>query len=94
MDQVQAQDHMAWETQGPVADRTHERLATSDRGVVLLREVMKREIANVRQGLDPLGLVRDSTQDKMIDTKLEDALHGPETQHHLRIPSQKVRASV
>lgn len=94
MDQVQAQDHMAWETQGPVADRTHERLATSDRGVVMLREVMKREIAKVQQGLDPLGLVRDPTQDKMIDTNLEKALRGPETQHQLRIPTEKVRASV
>ncbi len=94
MDQVQAQDHMAWETQGPVADRTRERLATSDRGVVMLREVMKREIAKVQQGLDPLGIVRDPSQDKMIDTNLEKALHGPETQHQLRMPAQKIRASV
>jgi len=37
MDAVQAQDHMAWETQGPIADRTTERLTTSDRGIILLR---------------------------------------------------------
>jgi 5,5'-dehydrodivanillate O-demethylase len=92
MDQVQAQDHMAWETQGPVADRTHERLATSDRGVVMLRELMKREIAKVQQGLDPLGLVRDPDDDKMIDTNLEEALHGPETQHQLRIPPRQAQA--
>ena len=94
MDQVQAQDHMAWETQGAIADRTRERLATSDRGVVMLREIMKREIAKVRQGLDPLGLVREPIQAKMIDTNLEAALHGPETQHQLRTPPQKVRASI
>ncbi|MBI2991525.1 MAG: Rieske 2Fe-2S domain-containing protein [Deltaproteobacteria bacterium] len=94
MDEVQAQDHMAWETQGPVADRTHERLATSDRGVVMLREIMKREIAKVQQGVDPLGIVRDAAQDKVIDTKLEESLHGPETQHHLRIPSGETRAGV
>jgi len=94
MDEVQAQDHMAWETQGPLADRTHERLATSDRGVVMLREIMKREIAKVQQGLDPLGIVRDAAQDKMIDTKLEESLHGPETQHQLRIPSREARAGV
>jgi len=94
MDEVQAQDHMAWETQGPLADRTRERLATSDRGVVMLREIMKREIAKVRQGLDPLGIVRDPAQDKMIDTKLEESLHGPETQHHLRVPPREARAGV
>ena len=43
MDAVQAQDHMAWETQGPIADRTPRRLTSSDRGVILLREVMFRE---------------------------------------------------
>jgi 5,5'-dehydrodivanillate O-demethylase len=91
MDQVQAQDHMAWETQGPVADRTHERLATSDRGVVMLREIMKREIAKVQQGSDPLGLVRNASQD-MIDTNLDEALHGPETQHQLRIPPRQAQA--
>jgi 5,5'-dehydrodivanillate O-demethylase len=83
---------MAWETQGPVADRTHERLATSDRGVVMLREVMMREIAKVQQGADPLGLVRDASQDKMIDTNLQEALHGPETQHQLRIPPREAQA--
>jgi 5,5'-dehydrodivanillate O-demethylase len=88
MDQVQAQDHMAWETQGPLADRTHERLATSDRGVVMLRDLMKTEIAKVQQGLEPLGIVREAAPDQMIDTKLEEALRGPETQHELRIPTR------
>src|SRR5207244_1878216 len=54
-DWVQAQDYMAWETQGRIADRTVERLATSDRGVLMLREMMREEIEKVRQGLDPLG---------------------------------------
>ncbi|HEY3305731.1 MAG TPA: Rieske 2Fe-2S domain-containing protein, partial [Candidatus Binatia bacterium] len=47
---VQCQDHMAWETQGPISDRTHERLATADRGIVMLREMMKREIEKVEKG--------------------------------------------
>src|SRR5439155_198808 len=59
MDAVQAQDHMAWETQGPIADRTRERLTSSDRGIVMLREVMMREIDRVQQGHDPMGVVRD-----------------------------------
>jgi len=72
-DQVSAQDAAAWETQGIVADREHERLATSDRGVVLLRRVMLEQIERVQQGLDPLGLERDPDH-SMIDTKLEETL--------------------
>jgi 5,5'-dehydrodivanillate O-demethylase len=70
MDEVQAQDHMAWETQGPIADRTCERLSTSDRGVVMLREMLKREIQRVQQGLDPKGTIRHPEQDVMIETHL------------------------
>lgn len=70
---VAAQDAAAWETQGPLADREHERLATSDRGVVLLRQVMKENIERVRQGLDPLGLERDPDH-AIIDTKLDETL--------------------
>lgn len=74
MDAVQAQDHMAWETQGPVADRSRERLTTSDRGIVMLREVMFREIKKVRQGLDPMGVIRDPAQNPMVDTHLMESI--------------------
>ncbi|OGQ79384.1 MAG: hypothetical protein A3F90_01560, partial [Deltaproteobacteria bacterium RIFCSPLOWO2_12_FULL_60_19] len=74
LNEVQAQDHMAWETQGPIADRTRERLATSDRGVVMLREMMKREIARVQQGLDPKGVIRDPADNGMIDTHLMESI--------------------
>lgn len=73
-DLVLAQDHMVWETPGPIADRTRERLASSDRGVVILREIMMREIRKVQQGLDPIGVIRDPAQDVMIDTKLAESL--------------------
>jgi 5,5'-dehydrodivanillate O-demethylase len=72
-DKTLAQDHMAWETQGPLADREHERLATSDRGIVLLREVMKREIEKVRAGQDPMAVVRDPDH-ATIDTNLSESL--------------------
>ena len=74
MDAVQAQDHMAWETQGPIADRTRERLTSSDRGIVLLREVMMREMKRVQQGLDPMGVIRDPSQNPMIDTHLMESI--------------------
>lgn len=85
---------MSWETQGPLADRTKERLATSDRGVVMLREMMKREIEKVRSALDPIGVIRDPSQNTIIDTKLMESLHGPEYQHRLRVPPKtELRAS-
>jgi 5,5'-dehydrodivanillate O-demethylase len=74
MDSVQPQDHMAWESQGPVSDRSVERLATADRGIVLLREMLKREIAKVQQGLDPMCVVRDPDH-AMIDTNHSAQMH-------------------
>jgi 5,5'-dehydrodivanillate O-demethylase len=73
MDRVDAQDYMAWETQGAIPDRSVERLATTDRGVVLLREVFKENIERVRRGEDPLGVLRDPNP-AMIDTNLTGSL--------------------
>ncbi len=72
---VRNQDHMAWETQGPIADRTVEHLSYSDRGVHMLRKLMKDEIARVQQGLDPMGLIRDPNHN-MIDTNLYGEAQG------------------
>ena len=74
LQQVIPQDHMAWETQGPIADRTVENLAYSDRGVVLLRRLMRENIEKVQQGLDPMGVVRDPDY-PMIDTNVTEGVH-------------------
>ncbi len=74
MDGVQPQDYMAWETQGPIADRTRERLATTDRGIILLRQIMFRELEKMRAGQDPLGVVRDPANNPLIDTHLLDSI--------------------
>jgi 5,5'-dehydrodivanillate O-demethylase len=65
---------MAWETQGPVADRTNERLTSSDRGIIMLREVMFREMKKVRQGEEPMGVVRDPAKNPLIDTHLMESI--------------------
>jgi 5,5'-dehydrodivanillate O-demethylase len=69
MRSVLAQDHMAWETQGPIADRTKERLSYSDRGVSMLRKLLRDNIERVEQGLDPMGVIRDPDL-AMVDTGL------------------------
>ena len=73
LDDVDAQDFMAWETQGPILDRTRERLAVSDHGVVLYREMLKREINKVKQGLEPMNVFRDPDH-PIIDTKMDESL--------------------
>jgi 5,5'-dehydrodivanillate O-demethylase len=70
---VQAQDHMAWETQGPIADRSAERLATSDRGIVMLRQMLRREIEKVQAGQDPMNTRRQPGHE-VIDTRLEQSM--------------------
>jgi 5,5'-dehydrodivanillate O-demethylase len=70
MDRLRFQDIMALETQGPVADRTAERLATSDRGIGVLRSMLLREIDRVQQGLDPVGVLRDPNH-APIDTHFQ-----------------------
>jgi len=67
-----AQDTMTWETAGIIADRTEERLATSDRGIVMFREILKREINKVQLGIEPIGVFRNGHP--IIDTSLDEIL--------------------
>jgi len=64
LDFVDGGDVMTWLTQGPIADRTRETLVDTDRGVALLRRVLFEQIDRVRNGDDPLGVIRspDSAQ--------------------------------
>jgi 5,5'-dehydrodivanillate O-demethylase len=69
---VNGQDMMVWVTQGDVSDRTTERLGTSDRGVILLRELLEEQIRRVDTGQDPLGVLRDPARNEpMIELNRE-----------------------
>jgi 5,5'-dehydrodivanillate O-demethylase len=70
MDQLLYQDNTVLETQGPIVARDKERLATSDKGVALLRTVLKREIERVQQGQDPIGVIRDPAHE-VVDTNIQ-----------------------
>lgn len=61
---VQGQDMMAWITQGAISDRSTERLATSDKGVILYRSVLLAQMEKVARGEDPLGVLRDPTKNQ------------------------------
>jgi 5,5'-dehydrodivanillate O-demethylase oxygenase subunit len=53
------QDYRAIVSQGRPVDRTIEKLGTTDRGVVMLRRMVKDGIAAVAAGRDPAGVVRE-----------------------------------
>ena len=60
------QDRVAQESQGAIADRTQEHLASSDQGIIMLRRMVRESIDAVRQGRDPFGVIRDSAANKPI----------------------------
>ncbi len=72
LDLLDAQDVMAWSTQGPVAKRHLERLGWTDRGVILLRKILNRELEKIANGEDPMGVIRDPANAR-IDIPVE---HG------------------
>jgi 5,5'-dehydrodivanillate O-demethylase oxygenase subunit len=95
MDSVLAQDHAMWETQGPIADRTLEHLSFSDRGVALLRKVMKEQIECVQRGEDPMGVYR-GPQDLIVDTNYAESVKAEGSAvpalvtsdiHRIRVPA-------
>jgi 5,5'-dehydrodivanillate O-demethylase len=57
-DYIEGQDMMAWVTQGRIADRTNEHLATSDAGVIALRKMFRASLDAVAAGEDPVAVVR------------------------------------
>jgi 5,5'-dehydrodivanillate O-demethylase oxygenase subunit len=61
-----SQDHMAWETQGAIADRSREHLGEADRGIIMFRKLLRDQIEAVQNGADPIGTNRDPAKDQVI----------------------------
>jgi 5,5'-dehydrodivanillate O-demethylase len=60
------QDRAAQESQGLITDRTKEFLATSDRGIIMLRKLLIDSVDAVEHGKDPFGLLRDPAQNNIV----------------------------
>jgi 5,5'-dehydrodivanillate O-demethylase oxygenase subunit len=71
---IPAQDALAWESQGALTDRTREHIGLSDRGLVMLRKLIREQIETVKRGDDPIGVIRDPAKNVMIDL---DVVHEP-----------------
>jgi len=62
------QDYMAWVTQGPLAERHKEKLAESDKGIILYRRLLREQMDRVAQGLEPtINFFRDPEQNVRIE---------------------------
>jgi len=61
-----------WYTQGPIADRSEEKLGTSDIGIILYRKLIEENIQAVERGDDPMGVIRDPAQNEFIHVPTED----------------------
>lgn len=71
-DYVLGQDLVCWVAQGEIVDRSKERLAESDRGLVMFRDMLKEQIKIVQQGGDPMNTFRDPAHNQRIDVTMED----------------------
>lgn len=72
-EQINAQDMMVFINQGDITDHTLENLGESDKGVVLFRRTILKEIERVERGEDPTGTVRDVEENTpWIDLPIED----------------------
>ena len=49
---------MAWVSQGPIVDRTKERLGASDKGVIMFRDLLSQQIVLVEDGGEPMNVFR------------------------------------
>ena len=59
LDNFASHDAMAWETQGPITDRSRENLGVTDQGIALYRRLLREQIDRVEAGEEPLGVIRN-----------------------------------
>lgn len=71
-DYIDGQDMMAWVTQGEIADRTIERLGTTDKGIIMYRQMIMNAIKDVEEGRDPKCVIRDPAKNVCIELPQEE----------------------
>ena len=53
------QDFAVWEAQGPIANRSVEKLGESDRGLIMMRRMFEEQMRIVEDGGDPINVFRE-----------------------------------
>ena len=77
LDYALGQDIAIFQGQGPIADRSRERLGTNDVIVVALRNLLRKQIGEVAAGRDPVNVFRD------VETAESPDLRIPGAETHL-----------
>lgn len=71
-DYVLGQDMRLWELQGDITDRFDEKLAESDKGVIMLRKQLQEQVSIVEDGGEPINVFRDPSKNERIDLPFYD----------------------
>jgi 5,5'-dehydrodivanillate O-demethylase len=66
LDNNSGQDHMAWQSQGPVMQRWLEKLGQSDVGLIMFRRLLNEQIDIVEDGGDPMNVFRNEAENQDI----------------------------
>lgn len=65
-DYIPAQDAVAWVIQGPIMDRTTERLGITDVGVIMFRKMLEEQMVMVEKGEEPMNVHRNPDENEVI----------------------------
>jgi 5,5'-dehydrodivanillate O-demethylase oxygenase subunit len=71
-DWVLGQDIIAWPLQGDIVDRSQERLAESDKGLIMFRKLLEEQMDVVEDGGEPINVFRDPARNQRLDLPLQD----------------------
>ena len=55
------------ESMGPIVDRSHEHLGSTDKAIITYRQMLLEAVRDVQRGSDPLHVVRDPEQNRFFD---------------------------
>jgi hypothetical protein len=68
----QVQDLCVTEGMGPIMDRTKEHLTSVDLPIVAARKVLLNAIRELRDGREPVNVVRDPNRDRLVLVTCDD----------------------
>jgi hypothetical protein len=86
-------DMEAQEGQRRIARHALENLGTSDMGVALLRQTLRKAMRDVQEGLDPQNLIRDPAQNHALETSCWNTVMTPEEFEQVKqtMPAEAIR---
>jgi 5,5'-dehydrodivanillate O-demethylase len=89
LNNVLAQDMVAWYGQGEVADRSQEHLASSDTCVIAYRQMLREQIQIVAEGGEPLNVFRDPATIERPELALDPGDSNRVSQENVDRPDSK-----